>query len=42
MTLFIDVDDAARLFTTIGIRRAIRDAESLSQGRKNCRVSSTK
>lgn len=25
MTLFIDVDDAARLFTTIGIRRAIRE-----------------
>src|SRR5476649_2185926 len=25
MTLFIDVDDAARLFTLVGIRRAIRE-----------------
>ena len=25
MTLFIDVDDAARLFTQVGIRRVIRE-----------------
>jgi ornithine cyclodeaminase len=28
MTLFIDVDDAARLFTQVGIRRAIREMAS--------------